>query len=189
MEHIRITSHTPKYCKKVKCHQLPKTWNSAVECADELKVCVTTVYNACNGVTNGVRIKGTNKFLRLCYEEDYATCQSMADAELRVKNAENKKLKEALEAATADALKWREYQARLEAERIAEEKRLETERRAEEARQRRCADVREQLAKAETHAARARDEVECATAKCNKWSLRIAELTAELEKLEGGATL
>lgn len=178
MENVRITNHTPKYCKKVKCHQLPKTWNSAVECAAELHVSVTTVYNACNGVTKGVRIKGTGKFLRLCYEEDYATCQSMADAELRVKDEENKKLKAALEAAMADALKWREYQAKQEAER-----------RAEEARQKHIETLRKNLARGEARAEKIREEIEEAHQNLNAYLERNEALRKTIAQLEGVSNL
>ena len=185
MENIRITNHTPKSCKKVKCHQRTKTWNSAVECANELNVCVTTIYNACNGSTKGVRIKGTGEFLQLCYEEDYATCQSMADAALVAKDEENKRLRAALEAATADALKWRAHEAELEAARIAEEKRLKAEREAEEARQKRIEELRAKVSRLEARQEKAWETVKESTKKYNELKERTEVLRMMLADLEG----
>lgn len=178
MENVRITDHAPKNRKVVKCHQIPKTWSSAEECAKDLNVCVSTVYNACNGVTKGIRVKAMGKVLKVCYEEDVAKCRSMSDAELKSKTVENEKLKAELAAAQADALKWREYQAKIEAEEAAA-------RRAEEVRQKQLTELRAKLERGEAREQKLLEELEELTAKYNDRIERNEIVRRAIAALEG----
>ena len=121
-------------------------------------------------------------------EKIKSTSENVDSMSSRIKtlNAENAALKAKHAADAEDARKWREYQARLEAERVAEERRLETARRAEEVRQKQLAMLRAKYERNIARIQKMEEEINEAVAKRNDLVERNETILAGIAELERG---